>query len=83
MDSITNRVLEIIETELETKLELSQDLFDNGLDSLGVLRLLAMLEDLETTLSQRITSNTNMLGIFVKSFSQRVSAEYYLRLAVY
>ena len=45
MDSITNRVLEIIETELETKLELSQDLFDNGLDSLGVLRLLAMLED--------------------------------------
>lgn len=33
------------ETELETKLELSQDLFDNGLDSLGVLRLLAMLED--------------------------------------
>ena len=40
MDSITNRVLEIIETELETKLELSQDLFDNGLDSLGVLRLL-------------------------------------------
>ena len=44
MDSITNRVLEIIETELETKLELSQDLFDNGLDSLGVLRLLAMLE---------------------------------------
>lgn len=45
MDSITNRVLEIIETELETKLELSQDLFDNGLDSFGVLRLLAMLED--------------------------------------
>lgn len=45
MDSITNRVLEIIETELETKLELSQDLFDNGFDSLGVLRLLAMLED--------------------------------------
>ena len=45
MDSITNRVLESIETELETKLELSQDLFDNGLDSLGVLRLLAMLED--------------------------------------
>lgn len=45
MDSIINRVLEIIETELETKLELSQDLFDNGLDSLGVLRLLAMLED--------------------------------------
>lgn len=45
MDFITNRVLEIIETELETKLELSQDLFDNGLDSLGVLRLLAMLED--------------------------------------
>lgn len=45
MDSITNRVLEIIETELETKIELSQDLFDNGLDSLGVLRLLAMLED--------------------------------------
>ena len=45
MDSITNRVLEIIETELETKLELSQNLFDNGLDSLGVLRLLAMLED--------------------------------------
>ena len=45
MDSITNRVLEIIETELETKLELSQDLFANGLDSLGVLRLLAMLED--------------------------------------
>ena len=45
MDSITNRVLEITETELETKLELSQDLFDNGLDSLGVLRLLAMLED--------------------------------------
>ena len=45
MDSITNRVLEIIETELETKLELSQDLFDNGLESLGVLRLLAMLED--------------------------------------
>lgn len=45
MDSITNRVLEIIETELETKLELSQDLFGNGLDSLGVLRLLAMLED--------------------------------------
>jgi len=45
MDSIINRVLGIIETELETKLELSQDLFDNGLDSLGVLRLLAMLED--------------------------------------
>ena len=39
------QLLEIIETELETKLELSQDLFDNGLDSLGVLRLLAMLED--------------------------------------
>ena len=45
MNHIANRVLEIVETELETKLELSQDLFDNGLDSLGVLRLLAMLED--------------------------------------
>ncbi|MEY8573755.1 acyl carrier protein [Oscillospiraceae bacterium 21-37] len=45
MNPIANRVLEIVETELETKLELSQDLFDNGLDSLGVLRLLAMLED--------------------------------------
>ncbi len=45
MNSIDIRVLEIIETELEKKLDLSEDLFDNGLDSLGVLRLLAMIEE--------------------------------------
>lgn len=45
MNAIEQKVKEIVENELETVLDESQDLFDNGLDSLGVLRLLAMFED--------------------------------------